>query len=208
MATAKELLDGLIQALNNLHGLRLAPMAKKLDRRSPWYKAVFDLGAIINHYARQSRTVEAYLDVIKVADILDKSGRPDLADQLDNLIKQQNVKELVSLADDIDNAGFHQEADSLDTFAKEINDIQPAREGNLSTRYCPDHRGVQVFRIDDNVYQCPMDGKKYDYVNGYTNYKGQKVPGGSVSVADPIGDTGGIPITTYDSRANVLRSMF
>lgn len=52
----------------------------------------------------------------------------------------------------------------------------------LLSRHCPDHHGVGLIRIGDNVWQCGMDKKVYDYNTGYTLYNGNKVP--ATSVAD------------------------
>lgn len=113
------------------------------------------------------------------------------------------VQELIKLADFSDEIGAYELADELDKIAEEI--IQPPSEGTLSTRYCPDHNGVQAVRISERVYQCPIDGKIYNYETGYTNYKGQKVPGGSIAAQTPTtSDFGGIPMRIYDSRQNIL----
>jgi hypothetical protein len=53
-------------------------------------------------------------------------------------------------------------------------------EHHLSTRHCPDHAGVPVRRVGDSSWQCSLDKKIYDYANGYTNLKGEKIPGGDV----------------------------
>ncbi len=68
--------------------------------------------------------------------------------------------------------------------AKEIKDqVKTYRplEASLSTRYCPDHPGAQFARIADGVYQCDLDKKIYNFKEGYTTIKGNKVPGGDVA---------------------------
>ena len=54
-------------------------------------------------------------------------------------------------------------------------------EAPLSSRYCPDHPGVQIARIGEHVWQCELDKKTYDFDNGFTLNNGNKVPGGDVS---------------------------
>jgi hypothetical protein len=54
-------------------------------------------------------------------------------------------------------------------------------EASLSTRYCPDHPGVQGYRKGDGVMQCPMDGKTYDFNEGFTTMTGSKIPGTKVN---------------------------
>ena len=114
--------------------------------------------------------------------------------------------DLVKTADFLDIIGAHELADELDRVAEDINEpIQHQNEGTLSTRYCPDHNGVQAIRISERIYQCPIDGKVYNYETGYTNYKGQRVPGGSIAAQTPnTSDYGGIPMRFYDSRQTVL----
>lgn len=59
---------------------------------------------------------------------------------------------------------------------KELRPLQAP----LSTRSCPDHPGVSLVRISDGLFYCPLNGKQYDYANGYATEKGNKVPGTSV----------------------------
>lgn len=54
-------------------------------------------------------------------------------------------------------------------------------EAPLQTRYCPDHAGVPTSRIEEHQYQCSIDGKVFDYENGFKTDKGDSVPGSSVS---------------------------
>jgi hypothetical protein len=55
-------------------------------------------------------------------------------------------------------------------------------EHPLSTRYCPDHAGVQISRVGEHMYQCEMDKKVYNFESGYTLNDGTHVPGGDVSL--------------------------
>jgi len=120
---------------------------------------------------------------IKFANFLDEQGAYALADQVTDLARM-----------------FGYAAPFVN---KEPQ--QPAIEGSLSTRYCPDHVGVPVIRLTDNSVQCVLDGKIYDYSSGYVNYKGQYVPGSSISEQTPSqSDCGGIPMRTYEPSANIL----
>ena len=53
-------------------------------------------------------------------------------------------------------------------------------EAPLQTRYPPDRPGGQMTRITDHVYQDVTTGIIYDFKQGYTTQKGNKVPGTSV----------------------------
>ncbi len=61
------------------------------------------------------------------------------------------------------------------------NKIYRPMESPLSTRHCPDHPGTMFKRVDDYVFQCPLDNRIYDYKEGFTTLKGNVVSGGSVS---------------------------
>ena len=54
-------------------------------------------------------------------------------------------------------------------------------EAPLSSRYCPDHPGVQIARIGEHMWQCEMDKKAYNFETGFSLNNGDKVPGGDVA---------------------------
>lgn len=58
-------------------------------------------------------------------------------------------------------------------------------EHALNTRTCPDHPGAQMARVGENMWQCAMDKKVFNYLTGYTTEKGEKVPGGDVAAQTP-----------------------
>lgn len=120
--------------------------------------------------------------------------------------KAEVIQEITKLANFSDEIGAYTLANELDKMAGEVAEpFQQPYEGSLSTRYCPDHNGVQAIRISERIYQCPIDGKVYNYEVGYTNYQGQKVPGGSIAAQTPTSsDFGGIPMRVYDSRQTIL----
>jgi hypothetical protein len=55
-------------------------------------------------------------------------------------------------------------------------------EHPLSTRYCPEHAGVQISRVGEHMFQCELDKKVFNYESGYTLDNGTKVPGGDVAL--------------------------
>lgn len=54
----------------------------------------------------------------------------------------------------------------------------------MSVRGCPDHNGAQVKRIADNSYQCSLDGKIYNWNDGFKDYAGNTYPPAQISSAD------------------------
>lgn len=125
------------------------------------------------------------------------------------------VQELIQLADSLDIRGRHILADVADRAAGIVNKldkeedlpIKPGHRTSLSTRYCPDHIGVQAARIAERVYQCPIDGRTYDYDGGYTDYNGQRIPGGSIAAQTPMTAPYALPQRLFDSRQNVMNTI-
>jgi hypothetical protein len=74
---------------------------------------------------------------------------------------------------------------------------------SLSTRYCPDHPGTPISRVGDNIWQCCLDKKVYNFESGYTLNDGVKVPGGDVALQTNLD----IPyFTIFDTRQDRLNS--
>tara|TARA_Y100000310_G_C20497810_1_gene722417 strand:- start:144 stop:902 length:759 start_codon:yes stop_codon:yes gene_type:complete len=71
-------------------------------------------------------------------------------------------------------------ADAVKAIRSQVKEYRPM-ETALSTRYCPDHPGNQVRRVGDYTYQCGLDKKVYNYQEGFTTEKGNKVPGSDVA---------------------------
>lgn len=55
----------------------------------------------------------------------------------------------------------------------------------VKSRYCPDHSGVMLYRVADDVYQCPLDRAVYDFAQGFTTQDGEENHGGSVAEMTP-----------------------
>jgi len=91
---------------------------------------------------------------------------------------------------DIDRSGYTKKVDIL--------------QEPLSTRYCPDHPGVQIARVGDREYQCSLDKKVYNFDTGYTLENGTQVPGGSVSEQSRL-DTPNYS-SMFDSRQGRLQT--
>jgi len=70
-------------------------------------------------------------------------------------------------------------AEAVKAIKDTIKEYRPM-ETALSTRYCPDHPGTSVMRVADDTYQCPLDKSIYNYREGFTTMKGNKVPGTDV----------------------------
>ena len=186
-------------------------------------------GALVSKFNKQiapqiiAKSSEMTNDFIKLADAFDKEGNYKMASKIDehlnnvamkddveafyihnNMISKLAMNYNIEFADFSDKVGAKTIADEID---KKIAELVEGERG-LSTRYCPDHNGVQTVRVSERVYQCPMDGKVYNYETGFTDYKGQNVPGGSVAAqTSTTADFGGVPMVMYDNRHSVLNKI-
>jgi len=89
-----------------------------------------------------------------------------------------------------------------------VHTMQPMKEAMekeaASTRYCPEHIGVTMGRVGEATYQCPLDGKTYNWEVGFTDYDGKHHEGGSVAAQTPDSTGYEIPHRIFDSRENIL----
>lgn len=148
-------------------------------------------------------TPESIEEIAALAHIFDKSGD-------ENLKKQASVLDelLLTIAappNEIQNKRAEQD-DRLDELKRKYKDTQKhledvnkiadvkkaieksnmtkeykILEAPLNTRYCPDHPGAQISRKGENLWQCELDKKLYNYRSGFSLANGDKVPGGEVS---------------------------
>lgn len=159
-------------------------------------------------------TPEAINTLAEIAAAFDESDDPELrksASAIDELLltiaappkwatqfkaaEDSKIDTLKAKYEDV-NKSLHEGqkvADTLDAIEKsQYSKDYRIMEHPLSTRTCPDHPGAQMARKGDNTWQCDLDKKVYNYQTGYTDEKGDKVPGGdvanqtsSMSFADP-----------------------
>lgn len=134
------------------------------------------------------------------------------------------VNTLYNIANSLDKKGLHKEADLVTEtmvaiaageetgfYGHDYDDskrTEPAVEGygyadnpTLSVANCPDHRGTRLIHVDDSVYQCPIDGKVYNWAEGFTALDGTKYRGGDVASQTP--DTpswGGAPSRWFEGQ--------
>jgi len=54
-------------------------------------------------------------------------------------------------------------------------------EAPLQCRTCVEHPGAQMMRVGENMWQCSLDNRIFNYSTGYTLEDGSKVPGGDVA---------------------------
>jgi hypothetical protein len=148
-------------------------------------------------------TPEAIEEIANLATALDQSGDPALQKQasvLDELLLTiaappnalAERKDLLDSRTDELKKKYHEPREELRKTHK-ISEVEKAidksqmtkhykiLEAPLSTRYCPDHPGVQIARIGEHMWQCELDKKSYNFETGFELVTGDKVPGGDVS---------------------------
>jgi hypothetical protein len=94
-------------------------------------------------------------------------------------------------------------AEAVKAIKESIKEYRPL-ETNLSSRYCPDHPGTSVIRIADDTYQCPLDKGIYNYREGFTTMKGNKVPGTDVQHQTQALSDRRLESTHFDTRETRL----
>lgn len=80
-------------------------------------------------------------------------------------------------------------------------------EHALSSRQSPDMPGISLMRIGDNVYQCPVTKKIYDYAAGYTTLAGDTIPGTSVTNQTQLSENRSHEHANFSTREEILNSV-
>jgi hypothetical protein len=176
--------------------------------------------------AQESLITPSSIDALtEIAQALDESGDPDLiksASVLDELLltiaappdavknfkeaQERKIDVLKAKYQDV-NKALHEQQKVGDTvkalekspYTKEYRIMEHA----LSTRGCPIHHGAQMARIGENTWQCDLDKAIFNYENGYTDDRGNKVPGGSVAAETP--NSWPQPTSQFDTREQKLQ---
>ena len=103
---------------------------------------------------------------------------------------------------------FHAEQNNKEEAAKAIQNVKHYRplEAPLSTRVCPDHAGSQIHRVGNNMWQCCLDKKIYDFNSGFTLMNGNTVAGGNTANQTQMLDDHPNESTSFDTRESRLNS--
>jgi hypothetical protein len=146
-------------------------------------------------------TPESIEGIAELATALDASGDPALMKQasvLDELLLSISAPPGAYKAAKTNMITDAEKAIEKSKMAKEYKIL----EAPLSSRYCPDHPGVQIARVGEHMWQCEMDKKTYNFETGFELINGSKVPGGDVSQ-----QTQGLSVPThaiFDTREGRL----
>lgn len=159
--------------------------------------------------AQESTITSETLDSLaEIAHAFDQSGDPDLkksASAIDELLLtiaappkwaaqfkegQENKLDILKKKYEDTRTAIHENVKVSDTL-KAIENSPYSKEYRmmehpLSSRGCPDHAGAQMARVGENMWQCDLDKKIYNYQEGYTDEKGNKIPGGDIANQTPM----------------------
>lgn len=206
---------------NNLNNLK-----KLLDNHYEKYGVKDDEGALPPSAEKQELSLgvahETFKKLADLADRLDKVGAVEEANLIDNFIKKQ-AEDFLDYKGEGDteqskryDSKYHHslqirepktKQERIDREGREkhhVNTQQHVDTGHLSTRYCPEHVGVQIGRVGENTYQCPLDGQVYNWETGWTDYDGNEHPGSSVAAQTPDSSGYAVPHRIFDSRENII----
>ena len=135
------------------------------------------------------------LTLTDIADKLDSLGAVKEANLIDGALKKLAVdKEQLYDAKTNNEQTFKPNDTRRAPETKHHNpDYQETGAKDLGTRYCSDHIGVSLKRIEDGVYQCPLCGKK-DKDSDH----------GSVANQTPVATNVPIPSRVFDPREDAI----
>lgn len=194
--------DSLVQAASTLR--MASEEVKKTEEETLTAEKLEEMAALAEAFDASGDEL-----LVKQASVLDEilstiAGSNDYAfslkkaedDRIDSLKKKYNTaKEDKKTADAVE-----------DIKKSPVYKKSPERHlsHSLSARTCPDHAGEMVARVGEGKYQCGLDGKVYDWNEGFTTLKGDKVIGGTVAEQTPSYDEPGHQI--FDTRSQRLNS--
>jgi len=174
-----------------LYGVSVEP-----EERQDQKKAA-ELLSKITKVAADARMSKSYIkNIIEMATSIDHMISPDvdLEDWVDAKITKANeaLLDVRTYLKNYEEGRSTPEGWDLAASTKNIKTAQSYKTQQLfgpttmMTRQCPEHPGQQLSRLADNLRQCPLDGRTYDFVRGFTTEDGKKHNGGSVQAQGSI----------------------
>lgn len=149
-------------------------------------------------------TPEAFEKLAIIADKLDEIGAKEEANLIDEFLSKNAAKKEI---DPYDSKSHHSMQIREPKEVKEVKEhsVKPYNKTppTLSIRHCPEHIGVPLARIGENIYQCALDGAVFNWETGFTA-NDVEYPGSSVAAQTPQSSEYGIPSRIFDSREKIL----
>ena len=136
-----------------------------------------------------------YFDQIKNIEEIDREEAPNIASEVEEIIKRVEEEGsckgsfVRAIENSLEEKGYKIYRSDYDEEVMVTKASLSKSAGyeekffgstTMMSRQCPDHPGQQMVRLEDNVRQCPLDGKVYDFVRGFQTEDGQVHNGGTV----------------------------
>lgn len=117
---------------------------------------------------------EVVESLLKVADLLDYAGDPEGVSLVENMIRLFAKKDEGMPKYDVETV------EKTERKYPEAAAIAPT----MSTRNCPDHYGAQMKRVAEGTFQCELDGRMYNWNEGFKDYNGNTYPAAPIRSVD------------------------
>lgn len=112
--------------------------------------------------------------LLKVAAVLDFAGDPEGLSLVENMLYIFAKKDEGMPKYDVSNV------EKVERKYPEMAAVAPS----LSTRGCPDHHGAQMKRVAEGTFQCELDGRMYNWNQGFKDYSGNVFPAAPIRSVD------------------------
>ncbi len=129
---------------------------------------------------KRKKKLDAYAEaevvdgLLKVATVLDYAGDSEGVSLVENVLRIFAKK---------DNGMPKYDVQTVEKTERKYPDVA-AVAPSLSTRGCPDHNGAQMKRVAEGTFQCELDGRMYNWNEGFKDYSGNVFPGAPIRSVD------------------------
>lgn len=113
-------------------------------------------------------------NLLKVAEVLDYAGDVEGVSVIENVLRIFAKKDEGMPKYDIE---------TVEKTERKYPDVA-AIAPTMSTRNCPDHYGTQMKRVAEGTFQCELDGRMYNWNQGFKNYNGDVYPAAPIRSVD------------------------
>lgn len=117
---------------------------------------------------------EVVESLLKVAEVLDFAGDPEGVTLVENMLQIFAKQEDGMPKYDV------QTVEKTERKYPEVAPVAPV----MSTRNCPDHYGAQMQRVAEGTFQCELDGRMYNWNEGFKDYNGNTYPAAPIRSVD------------------------
>lgn len=111
--------------------------------------------------------------LLKVADVLDYAG------DLEGVSLVESMLQIFAKNDEIPKYNL----ETIEKVERKYSEVAPVAP-SMSTRGCPDHHGAQMKRVAEGTFQCELDGRMYNWNQGFKDYSGNAYPGAPIRSVD------------------------